>query len=161
MPTPSIANPDGTGAVFHFRSAALTLVSIVSIYGVLLALLAWGPPTGWKTAGLLGLAVALQVVVLSVGHAVLALRTPPEPDDERDRRIALRAQRPAGWISSAGLLLALLFLTAQQIALESSGRGNFDGNWTHPMWVAHLLLFALVLSESMHLAAVVWGYRRS
>lgn len=155
-----IGNPDGSGAVFRERSALLTLVSTVAIYGAVLALAAFGPPLGFKTAALLALGVGLQVACLTVGHVVLALTTPNEPNDERDRDIERRAAGPAHWIASAGLVLGLILLIAQQMASEAAGEPLLTRAWTHPMWAAQLLLLALVLSEGLRLGLVVRGYRR-
>lgn len=160
MKAQPIGNPDGSGAVFRERSALLTLATTVLIYGGVLALSAFGPPLGFRTAALLAIGVGLQVVCLTVGHIVLALTTPAEPNDERDRDIGRRAAGPANWIASGGLVLGLLLLTAQQMAMEASGEPLLTRAWTNPGWAAQLLLLALVLSEGLRLALVVRGYRR-
>jgi hypothetical protein len=91
-----------------------------------------------------GLSVALMVAVLVAGHVAAALASRPEGRDERDRLIEWRAESRAGWVVAAGVLGAI---TAMVLAVPN-------------VWVAHLLLFSLFLSEVLKLALQLVDYRR-
>lgn len=88
--------------------------------------------------------VVLMVILLVVGHIIMAIASKPEGRDERDRLIVLRAESNSGWILTTGVLAAV---TGMIFSIES-------------VWIAHLLLMSLVLSEVTGFVLRLVYYRR-
>ena len=88
--------------------------------------------------------MASLIVAMAVGHAVAAIFRRPEARDERDRLIAWRAESNASWVVSAGAFLAISGLVF--------GVGA--------VWIAHLLLLSMFLSELLKCAFQLVYYRR-
>ena len=95
-------------------------------------------------APVFGVAVALMVLVLVVGHVAAALASRPDGRDERDRLIEWRAESHSGWLLATGVLSAI---TAMVLSVPN-------------VWVAHLLLLSLFLSEVLKLVLQLVAYRR-
>lgn len=95
-------------------------------------------------AAVFGVAVALMVVVLVVGHIAVAIASRPDGRDERDRLVEWRAESYSGWLLGAGVLFAI---TAMVLAVPN-------------VWTAHLLLVSLFLSEMLKLGLQLMFYRR-
>lgn len=96
-------------------------------------------------------AVLAQIVLISVYMAAIALRTRQEPRDERDTAIENRAFRSAHWVLVVALWLLVLggvFLAPVFPQLISV------------VFVGQLALLSFVLSELVHYATLVHGYRR-
>jgi len=89
-------------------------------------------------------AVVLLVVVLVAGHTVVAIASKPEGRDERDRLIGWRAERNSSWILSVGVLTAI---TGMVLAIPN-------------VWIAHLLMFSMLLSEVARYVFQLVYYRR-
>ena len=125
----------------------------VQLLSLLLVLAAYGFVAGNMLANgvlhivpyvpVFAIAVGLLVVLLIVGH-IVAVMGGAQPRDERDRMIGWRAESNASWILGAGVLAALAGLICS----------------LNPVWVAHLLLFFLFLSEIVKLALQIFYYRR-
>ena len=89
-------------------------------------------------------AVALLVVLMIVGHAVAAIVGRPEGRDERDKLIVWRAESNAAWVLGVGVLAALAGLAVS----------------INNVWIAHVLLLSLFLSEMAKLVFQIVYYRR-
>ncbi len=96
-------------------------------------------------------AVLAQIVLSSVYMTVIALRTRQEPRDERDTAIESRAFRWAHWT----LVIALWLLVLGGVFLAP-----VFPQLISVVFVGQLALFSFVLSELMHYATLVHGYRR-
>lgn len=90
------------------------------------------------------LAVALIIVINVVGHAVAAIASRPEGRDERDRVIGWRAAHGSEWVLGLGTVVGI---TALMFELEG-------------VWIAHLLLLFLFLSEVLCCMLKLALYRR-
>lgn len=90
------------------------------------------------------LAVALIIVINVVGHAVAAIASRPEGRDERDRVIGWRAAHGSEWVLGLGTVVGI---TALMFELEG-------------VWIAHLLLLFLFLSEVLCCVLKLAFYRR-
>ena len=88
-------------------------------------------------------AVIVQVVILVGGHIVAAILRRPEPRDERDRIVGWRAEHNSSWILGVGVLAGI---TCMVISVDD-------------VWVAHLLLGALFLSEVVNFSLQLFYYR--
>jgi len=92
------------------------------------------------------------IVVLS---AVRLFRR-PEREDERDRLIALRAQRNAYFVAMAGIFLVFSALMAGEIGVQPVWPGM------PPVAAAmHLLLLTMVAAELTNQVSRIVAYRRS
>lgn len=88
-------------------------------------------------------AVVVLILVQIVAHTVAAVVSRPGGRDERDRLIGWRAESNSAWILGVGVLLAIGGLA---MAVEG-------------VWVAHLLLLAMLLSEVIKLVLQIIYYR--
>jgi hypothetical protein len=93
-----------------------------------------------------GIAVAMLIAILVVGHIVIAAMHPEEAGvrDERDRWIDWKAGSRSSFVVGTGVLGALA--------------GLFAG-W-HPVWIAHILLHTLFIAELAKLGFQLFYYRR-
>lgn len=89
-------------------------------------------------------AVVLLIILMIVGHTVAAIAGRPEESDERDRLIVWRAESNAGWVLGMGVFAALAGLIMS----------------INNVWVAHVLLLSLFLSEMAKLIFQIVYYRR-
>ena len=94
--------------------------------------------------GLFVAAVVVLVIAQVVGHLLVALADRDDRTDERDRLIALKGMRNAGYVLATGVFFALC--TAVLTA------GNFA--------TAHVLLASWVLAQMVEIASQLWYYRR-
>lgn len=136
------------GASFEERSVWVQLVSTVVVLGgyfvVAMRMMSSGIDTLVAYVPLFAGAVILLVLVLIVGSIVVALLGKREGRDERDRLISWRAESNSGWILAAGVLTGI---TAMILSVDN-------------VWVAHLLLLSLLLSEVAKYALQLFYYRR-
>lgn len=89
-------------------------------------------------------AVILIVILLVIGHIIAAVTSRPEGRDERDRLIEWRAESNSAWLLAVGILGAV---TAMIFSLDN-------------VWVAHLLLLSLFVSEALGFILRLVYYRR-
>lgn len=150
-------NVDGTGATFREQSTWAQLITTVSIYGVVLVAILMDATNAPRTAWLLGGGVLVQVMALAVFHAVIAVRAPAEPDDERDWAIDLRSDRYSRFILGTGVVLAIGAIVVQGILAGGHDRGSI---LLHPLLTAQVLLLFLVGSEVVRLGTRAVAYRR-
>jgi uncharacterized membrane protein len=91
--------------------------------------------------------VIAQVVILIIGHIVLAIRKPREeqaPPDERDRAIERRSLVAAYYVLICGMILVGCVMP-----FKSSG-------WA----IVNAALLMIVTAELVHYGVVVWNYRK-
>ena len=86
----------------------------------------------------------MLVIVLVVGHTVVAIFGGSEKRDERDKLIEWRAEGHSSWILAAGVFIAV---TGLVLSFEN-------------VWIANLLIFSLLLSEVAKLVLQIVYYRR-
>ncbi len=149
-------NPSGTGAAFRERSNLACLLTTVLIYPAVLAFaLPFASPVALVMPLIAG--VVLQVVILIVLHAVLALTTREEPDDERVRAIGHRADRIAGVVLSVGVMLVVGFTIIQQGAFLA----NLPDVAASPIFTGYVLFAVFVASEVIRMSLTALAYRTS
>jgi hypothetical protein len=95
-------------------------------------------------AALFAVAVVLMVIILIVGHIAAAVASRPEGRDERDRLIGWRAESNSSWLLAVGVIGAI---TGMLFSINN-------------VWVAHLLLLSLFLSELLGFVLRLYYYRR-
>lgn len=88
--------------------------------------------------------VVLMVIVLIAGVVVAAIASRPEGRDERDRLIGWRAENNSSWLLAVGVLAAV---TGMIFSIEN-------------VWIAHLLLLSLFLSQVLCFVLQLVYYRR-
>ena len=135
-------------ASFEKKSVWIQLVSMVAVLGsyfvVAALMLSTGVTAVIAFVPLFIVAVGLLVFVLVVGHIVVAIASRPDGRDERDRLIEWRAESNSSWILGAGVLAAITGLVAS----------------VHAVWIAHLLLLCMLLSEVARFIFQLVYYRR-
>jgi hypothetical protein len=135
-------------ASFEEKSVWIQLVSMIAVLGsyfvVAALMLSNGVTTVVAFMPLFIVAVALLVVVLVVGHIVVAIASRPDGRDERDRLIEWRAESNSSWILGAGVFAAIAGLA---VSVDN-------------VWIAHLLLFSMFLSEVAKFISQLVYYRR-
>ena len=135
-------------ASFEEKSVWIQLVGMVAIlssYFVIAALmLSKGVTAVMAFVPLFIVAVVLLVVVLVAGHIVAVIVSRPEGRDERDRLIVWRAESNSGWVLAVGVLAAV---TGLVLSVDN-------------VWIAHLLLLSLFLSEVVKYVFQLVYYRR-
>jgi hypothetical protein len=136
---------------YREKSTALILVGYLAVYSWyfvhITAEARSGPIADIDYQGLLILVVGLLVLGTVVAQILIAVLAPSEAEqvDERDRLIALRADRIGGWTVSFGALAGL-------------GLAMVEADF---FWIAHALLAGLVLAEVLKAIAMLVNYRRS
>ena len=89
-------------------------------------------------------AIILIVAINIAGHVVAAVTSRSHEADERDRLIGCRAESRLSWILGVGVIGAIMALT---LSVGS-------------VWVAHLLLISLFVSEAAKDVLQIVYYRR-
>jgi len=139
---------DHMGASFEEKSVWIQLIGTVlglGAYFVVAGLMMSAGVTELVAyVPLFVVAVVLMVVLLVVGHAAAAIVGRTEDRDERDRLIGWRAESNASWLLGVGVLAAI---TGLIVSIE-------------PVWIAHLLLLSLFLSEVLGYLLRLVYYRR-
>jgi len=136
---------------FREKSTATILVGYLVVYGwyftKVVSAAGSGPVEDIDYQGLLIVVVGVLVVTTVVAQILIAMSAPSEAEqvDERDRMIALRGDRIAGWLVTFGALggLGLAMIEADSF------------------WIAHALMAGLVLAEILKAIAMLVNYRRS
>lgn len=148
-------NQTGTGAEFRVRSSWACLITSLIIYP---ALIIFGGLANWNAivfAVMLGLAVAVQTIIMIAVHIYLALRMPQEPDDERDKMLLSRASSIAGYVLQSGVfvVLVLMIARASSTTVQSKGTAEVD------MLPIYALLGVWIASELVRYVMTITGYR--
>ena len=135
-------------ASFEEKSVWVQLVSMVVVLGSYLVkaggMLSDGITNLMAFVPLFLASVLLLVTVLVVGHIVAAIAGRPESSDERDRLIGWRAESRASWILSVGVLASITGLVKS----------------VDHVWIAHLLLFSMLLTDVAKYVFQIVYYRR-
>lgn len=133
------------------RAAWLHLVAMTIAYGPYFTLMSLDPPTAplpdLRTMSAFAATVVVQIIVLAVGHAWLALFRPAEakaPADERDRAVELRSMKMAYLVLITGAILVGIVMPFS------------TGGWK----LINSAIGAIVLAEVVHYGLVIWSYRR-
>jgi hypothetical protein len=136
---------------YREKTTAVILIGYLAVYGWYFARVAdaarSGPIAEIDYQGLLIVMVGVLVAATVVAQVLIAVLKPAEAEqvDERDRMIALRGDRVAGWVVTIG---ALAGLGLAMIEADS-------------FWIAHALVAGLVLAEIFKAIAMLVNYRRS
>ena len=131
---------------FHEKSLWLMFVSLIAVFGGYFAAVL---PTSAVNVmpyqvALFVLAVVLLVIAQIIGNVVIAIADRRTGTDERDRSIALKGTRNAGYVLATGVFFALC------AALLTSGNFVFT----------HLLLAFWVLAQLVEIGSQIFLYRR-
>lgn len=118
---------------YREKSVWGSLIGVMAVYGWYFAM----PPA----VGRLILAVVLLIAIEVIFHITLALKTKPEPMDERDRVIEAKGYRNA-YLALVSGVIAPIFLPLP------------------PAMAAQVVLLALVVSEIVKSATQLYCYRR-
>lgn len=144
---------------FQEKSIWGSLVAILAVFGYFFATL--GPNglqfefTAVAIVRLVG-AVVVLVVVEIVYHVLIAVKSGPVLEDERDQQIESRSYRNAYLLLASGVFL-VMFTAVAGSALGRSLPGLLSGT---PLAVAHLLLLVLVFAEAAKFLTQLYFYRR-
>jgi hypothetical protein len=136
---------------YREKSTVVLLVGYLAVYTWYFARVVdaarSGPITEIDYQALLIVMVGVLVGATVVAQVLIAIVTPSEAEqvDERDRMIALRGDRIAGWVVTIGALGGLVLA---MIEADS-------------FWIAHALLAGLVLAEIGKSIVMLVSYRRS
>jgi hypothetical protein len=135
-------------ASFEEQSVRITLGSLVAVYVLYFFLagrmLLAGVTEVIAFAPLLVITTVLLVVVLSLGHVIVAVATRVEGRDERDELIEWRAEHNSSWVLGAGAFLAICGLATS----------------VGPAWIANGLLASMFLSEVLKRLLQLHYYQR-
>ena len=88
--------------------------------------------------------IVLEIVLHTV-IAVLSVKDAGQSTDERDRLFSMRAGNISGWVLGIGVLIIAAYTTMHD--LES-------------VWIANLLLFAVLVSQVVSYTLQIFYYRR-
>lgn len=133
---------------FEEKSTWIQLISMLvtlGLYGLVAAkMLSQGITDLRPFVPVFMVAVAVLVAVLIAGHVVAAIVDRRTEPDERDQLISWRAESNASWIVGAGSLTAV---TGMVFSVQN-------------VWIAHLLIVSLFLSEIVKYVLQLVYYRR-
>lgn len=133
---------------FEEKSVWVQLVSLVVVLGGYFALsgvmLANGVRLLVPFVPVFIAATALLIIVMALGHVLAAFTGKVEKRDERDRLIGWRAESNSSWVLGSGVFFAMCALILE----------------IEPVWVVHLLLASMFLSEVLKLALQLLYYKR-
>ena len=139
---------EAVDTTYEERSIWVQLISLIVVLGGYLAvagvMMADGVPALIAFLPLFGVAVVLLVIVLTLGHILALVWGRPEKRDERDRLIEWRADSLASHVLGGGVLVAITCMVFE----------------VPNVWVAHLLLLLMLLSEVLKLVLQLVFYRR-
>ena len=135
-------------ASFEEKSVWIQLVCVLGTF-ILYCLIAWtmlshGVDTLVPFVGVFLSTVILLVILLVVGHLLAALTGRIEKPDERDRLIVWRSESNSAWMLVVGIFAAI---TAMLFSLSN-------------VWIAHILILSLYLSQTMQYLFQIRYYRR-
>lgn len=133
---------------FEEKSAWVQLISLVVILGGYFVVAGYMMSKGVQEltayASLFAVSIVLLVIMLAAGHIIAVCFGKPEGRDERDKLIGWRAESNASWLLGGGVLIAIVGMIFH----------------INNVWIAHLLLLSMLLSELLKLAMQLFYYRR-
>lgn len=136
------------GASFEEKSVWVQLAATVlatSAYAVIAGrMVSEGVMAVPAYAAVFGVSVGAMIVIMVVGFVVAALTGRHEKPDERDRIIAWKAEHHSSWLLAVGVLVALAALV-----IGTAG-----------VWVAHMLIISLYVSQMFTYLLQIIYYRR-
>jgi hypothetical protein len=145
----SIETPEEAkmNASFEEKGVWIQLVGLVVALGAYFAvagtMIAQGVDIIIAYVPLFAIAVILLVIILTVGYIIAAITGRTDGRDERDRLIEWRAEKNSGWILGVGVILAIMGLIVS----------------VNTVWIAHLLLLSMFLSEVARCSSQLVYYR--
>lgn len=107
------------------------------------------------TLGRLIATVVAIVVIEIVYHIALAIRSKPQPKDERDVLIDCKAYRTAYFAMFSGMSLVITWLIVAGLANVAAP----ERISVSPFLMVNIILLVLVLTELLHFAAQLFYYR--
>ena len=132
---------------YREKSAWISVISLVAIYGYYLLVALSERPEGaeliWKLAGAVVLVIVVQIV-LNIVAAIFSPRDARAPEDEREKLFMLKGMRNAHIVLALGVVLA--------IAAALMGHDRYD--------LANGLFFALVVADLVKATTQIVYYRR-
>lgn len=133
---------------FREKSAWITLVCTLLVYGAYFALFTRAAEAGQSFSMVGGITVAVVCyvvlqIILTVIAAAAAPRDARAPEDEREHEIQVRARSAA-------------FVVLQLAGILAVASVHFFDKWT----VANAMFAALILAEVVRNLFVILGYRR-
>jgi len=135
---------------FQEKSTLTMTAILVAVFGwyftLVLGPIAGSPAREVAYTGLMVAVVVLLVILAGVSHAALAIvfRSQANVDDERDRSIALRSGRVAGYVLVTGVCAGIGLAMMQ----------------SDTFWIAQALIGALVVAEVTEGVTKLVLYRR-
>jgi hypothetical protein len=137
---------------YREKVAWLSLTAMALTFGPYFTLVATNRHPGAELPnlpqlGLFAATVALQALILLIGHLVLRRGSPEEartPRDERDRAIEHRSITSAYYVLISGMILVGCVMPFS------------SGGWT----IINAAIFMIVVAELVHYGIVVLNYRR-
>lgn len=141
---------DRVGIAFREKIAWLSLVSMITAYGVYFVLATTAMQHGATTLRLLGYLAAvlvIQAVVVAAASVAIAFASGAEAQgaaDERDRAIARRGAAAAYFVLMVGIISVGCVMPFR------------DRGWT----IINAALFALLVAEVVRYGIIVASYRR-
>ena len=135
---------------YREKATWLIFASMVIAYTLYFGLILAGHPAGrqmFPMLWLFGSIAATQALVVVLGYAILAMRTPRAErarPDERDRAIGRRGAAAAYYVMMAGMILVGVVMPFTDTGVR----------------IANSALFAIVLAETVNCAVVLASYRR-
>lgn len=152
---------------FRERSAWANLiitVVVISVYKCQTVLTGPNADPGSALRAFVGTIVVLVTLIVAA-HIIIAIRTPQEPKDERDRMIERVAYRNAYIALNAGVWTAVpmvLVWGAVSGALLGATAAGLEGGMTiRTAAIGQVLFMCFAFSECVYLATQVLLYRRS
>lgn len=135
-------------ASFEEKSVWIQLIALIAALGayfwIAATMLARGELNLPAYAPLFTAALVFMVILLAVGHAIAALTRKPESADERDRLIVWKSEARSSWLLGTGIITGI---TGLLLSIPT-------------VWVAHILLGSMFLSEVLALSLRLKYYRR-
>lgn len=129
------------------KVAWLTVLAMVAAYGVYFGVTAMGARSMFGQLLLFGEVMIVQLVVVIVASAALAIASGQEwrqAADERDQAIGRRGAGAAYYVLMTGMVLVGVIMPFTA------------GGWR----IVNAALFALVIAEIVRHVIVIWSYRR-
>lgn len=147
---------------FHEKSVWGSMLAVLAVYGVYFYFVAAAMIGGHEPQApefvVLNVSVVVALVVIEIVYHIIIAGTSVREEgrdlgntDERDRAIESRAAGPSGVLLAAGVVAAILHVTAGSVS---------DSLWLSPIATANLLLLFLVAAQLFEYALQVIQYRR-
>ena len=148
----------------------INVLTVAFLFGYYFITVAFRPLAGEEAIWLYVKVVIYAIVIEVVAISVISVLHKPEPADERDRQIELKAHKWGYYIVVGGLVLILWQVALNAIAdasAENSQMGesvsaflqNMDA-YSTPFINIHIILFTLALAEVVKASTQLIYYRK-